>query len=297
MRTSEHTLSTTSLERRSRRYRQSVREVERLERGKEGKKPFYLTLNAEGIPYGPGKPAWVAEVNKLAAGLDPSCPHIRKQTHEDMCILKDRLNDHFEYSGDLNQDHSRAVLGKAVTRRRTELISLIQKYGEDAKQPLNLDREIWEKLEKLASSKQRENRTEHGRYANSCRRTIGRTGSIGIEGVCRRLREFYGRSPDPDEVAEEVQRDKGYGKKEMESRRIQEYHSKGFNDLVPEAELMQLRSRQNPVPLHSNEEGEHNKKKSLRTAEQVTFKTEPQFHGKYHGSPCLRNGKSYRSRS
>lgn len=124
----------------------------KTERHKGGKKPFYLTLNAEGIPYGRGKPSWVAEVNKLAAGLDPSCTHIKKQTHEDMCILKDRLDDRFEYSGELNQDHLRALLGKAVTRKRSELISFIRKGG---KQPVTIDRDIWKRLEKLASSQQR----------------------------------------------------------------------------------------------------------------------------------------------
>lgn len=66
-------------------------------------------------------------MNKLASGLDPSCTHIRKQTHEDMCILKDRLNDNFEYSADLNEDYLRGLLGKAVTRRRSDLIAQIKR--------------------------------------------------------------------------------------------------------------------------------------------------------------------------
>ena len=111
-------------------------------------------MNAEGIPYGPGKLAWVAEVNKLVGGLDPSCMHIRKQTHKDMCILKERLDERFEYFGELNQDHLRALLGKAVTRKRIELISFIRKGGE---QPITIDKTIWSWLENLASSTQREN--------------------------------------------------------------------------------------------------------------------------------------------
>ena len=95
-------VSSLSTDRKTRRYRLSVRKGERFERIQGGKKLFYLTLDVDGIPYGPGKPTWIAEVNKLAAGLDPSCTHIRKQTHEDMCILKDRLDDHFEYSGEFN---------------------------------------------------------------------------------------------------------------------------------------------------------------------------------------------------
>jgi len=42
---------------------------------------------------------------------------------------------------------------------------------------------------------------------------MGRTGTIGVDGVRQRLVETYGRSPDPDEVAEEMECDKGYGKK------------------------------------------------------------------------------------
>ena len=128
--TSQLALSSSSAERRQRRYKVAVLEGQRVERKKEGKKPFYLTLNNNGEPYGPDRPAWVAEVNKLAAALDPPCTHIRKQTYDDMCLLKDRLDDHFEYSGELNQDYLRSMLGKAVTRRRTDLISYIKKDGK-----------------------------------------------------------------------------------------------------------------------------------------------------------------------
>ena len=138
----------------------------------------------------------MTEINKLAVGLDPSCTHIRKQTYKDMCIFKDRLHQHFEYSGDLNEDHVRALLGKAVTRKR------------GGTQPLHIDEEVWQRLQRLANSKQRESRTEHGRYANACRRTFGRTGSFGIAGIREKLRERYGRSPDPDEVREEMERHK-----------------------------------------------------------------------------------------
>lgn len=53
---------------------------------------------------------------------------------------------------------------------------------------------------------------EHGRYANACRRTLGRTGALGEEGVRQRLQELIGRSLEPEEVVEEMQRDKGFGK-------------------------------------------------------------------------------------
>lgn len=201
--------SSASVDRRTRRQKQSARECQRLQRETEGKKPFYLTVDIEGRPYGPGRQAWIADINKLAAGLDPSCTDIRKQAHGDICIFKDRLNEHFEYSADVSEHYLRGFIGKAVTRRRTDLIAFINKNGS---RPANFDENIWKRLEMLATSEQREKRTKHGRYANACRRTLGRTGALGEEGIRERLHQLLGRSPDPDEVNQEMQRDKGYGK-------------------------------------------------------------------------------------
>jgi hypothetical protein len=195
-----------AFERRQRRYRQAAREADSAKREKDGKKPFYLTLDKDGIPYGTGKPAWMAEINKLAMGLDPSCTHIKKQTYEDVSIFKDRLNQNFEYSGELNEEHLRSLMGKAVTKKRVELITLIKKGGS---QPKHIDAEVWERLQKLAASKQWQEKSQQGRYANACRKTINRTGNRGVNGVRENLREILGRSPDPDEVYTEAHRDKG----------------------------------------------------------------------------------------
>ena len=197
-----------AVDRRTRRHRQAAQEKEISQRKPDGKKPFYLTLDAEGKPYGVGKPAWVAEIGKLAIGLDASCTNIRSQTYEVVTTLKARLNDNFEYSGTLNDDYLRSMMGKAVTKKRGELIALINKGGT---QPLHIDHEVWERLVKLAASRQRQEKSEQGRYANACRRSFGRTGSRGINGVRERLREQLNRSPDPDEMEFELSRDKGYG--------------------------------------------------------------------------------------
>lgn len=196
-----------AMDRRTRRYKQAILGAETSQRQQDGKKPFYLTLDREGKPYGPGRLAWLLEIRNLATGLDPSCTHIRKQSYEKVCIFKDRLNEKFDYSEDLNEDYLIALMGKAVSRRRTELITNIRRGG---KQPSHMDEPVWRRLEKLASSEQRQTRTEHARYANGCRRTLGRTGSLGVHGVREKLRELYGRSPDPDEVLEEMERHKGY---------------------------------------------------------------------------------------
>lgn len=208
VRAEEDYLLERAVDRRTRRQKQAAREREVAERKREGKKPFYLTLDADGKPYGVGKPAWVHEIRKLATGLDPSCTHIRKQTYEAVSTLKARLNDNFEYSGTLNEDYLRSMMGIAVTGKRRELLALIRTGGT---QPLHIDHEVWERLVKLEGSKQWEEKSLQGKYANSCRKTYGRTGSRGINGVRERLREKFGRSPDFDEMKEELNRDKGYG--------------------------------------------------------------------------------------
>ena len=168
-------LSPTS-DRRRRRHEQASVDAEKARRQRQGNKPFYLILDREGRPYGLGKPAWIAEINKLAAGLDPSCTHIRKQTFEAVQTFRDRLDENFDYLGTLNEDYLRSLMGKAVTKRRSELISLIKTKQKPPKHTNKyIGNEIWKRLQKLASSKQREQKSEQGRYANSCRRVVGRT--------------------------------------------------------------------------------------------------------------------------
>ena len=202
-------IMTPANDRKRRRHKQYMRECQRFQRETEGKKPYFLTVTNEGIPYGPGKPAWIAEINKLARRLDPSCRDIRRQSHDDICMFKQRLNEHFDYSDDVNDNYLRSLMGKAVTRKRNDLISLINMGAEC---PPLVDLDVWNRLESIADSEQRHRRSEHGRYANSCRRTVGRTGALGEDGIRERLREVWGRSPDPEEVAAEMERDKGFGK-------------------------------------------------------------------------------------
>ena len=158
-------------------------------------------MDREGKPYGPGKPSWIAEINKLAKSLNPSCTHIRKQTYEDVQMFRDRLDENFEYSRPLNEDYLRALMGRAVMKIRTELIHFIHNNGERQK---HIDNEVWLHLEKLATSKQRELKSEQGRHANACRKIISRSGRRGLDGVREQLRNLLGRSRDPSEVEEEM---------------------------------------------------------------------------------------------
>lgn len=49
-----HDLPSRALDRRTRRHKQAAREEEVAQRQHEGMKPFYLTLDSEGKPYGIG---------------------------------------------------------------------------------------------------------------------------------------------------------------------------------------------------------------------------------------------------
>ena len=51
----EKQILTASIDKKRRRHTQYVRESQKFERQTEGKKPFLLTVNDSGIPYGPRK--------------------------------------------------------------------------------------------------------------------------------------------------------------------------------------------------------------------------------------------------
>jgi len=267
----DFTIPSPAMDRRTRRYKQKVQEAETFKRKKEGRKSFYLTLDKEGKPCGPGRKAWLSDINKLSKFLDPSCTHIRNQTYEDMCIFRERLNENFEYSDDVNEDHLRALVGKAVTRRRSELISVIKSGGI---KPHTLDPTIWKRLEKIANSRQREERTEHGRYANSCRKTMGRTGSLGVYGIREKLRERYGRSPDPQEVGEEMEREKGNGREGKGGHKTPKKHGKDCIDEDFEEESLRMQKISTGFDYLNVTDGAYRRRESWQTLSiQVQFKT------------------------
>jgi hypothetical protein len=153
-------LTERAVDRRTRRYKQVVREEDMARREREGKKPFYLTLDADGKPYGPGRPAWVNEIRKLAAGLDPSCTDVRRQTYEAVSTFKAWLDERFEYSGTLNEDEMKSLLGKAISRKRSELYAKIDKGDPE---PLHIDHAVWQRLVKLAGSRPRRMKSAQGK--------------------------------------------------------------------------------------------------------------------------------------
>ena len=238
-------------DRKQRRYKQATREANATRRERDGKKPFYVTVDREGVPYGSGRPAWMNEINKLSIGLDPSCTHIRKQTYEDVIIFKERLSQSFEYSGELNEEYLRGLMGRAVGRRRGELIKMI-KRGDS--QPKHIDSEVWARLVNYESSEQWKEKSEQGKLANASRKTINRTGNRGVNGVRDHLREVLGRSPDPDEVYAEAHRPKGSIGTKTKKKTV----SPKWEDMAGEEESegdKRAESMERSSPRHCNDDG------------------------------------------
>ena len=77
--------------------------------------------------------------------------------------------------------------------------------------PPGLDKDIWYKLERISVDPKYIEKSYAMRHANSCRRTLGRTVPKGEMGIIEDLRHELGHSPDPDEIDDEMNQNKGYG--------------------------------------------------------------------------------------
>jgi hypothetical protein len=202
----EEPLSESAL-RRDRKRRQVSREAEVEKREKMGRKPHFLTVDDRGRPYGLGAKSWRAELNKLCCALDPSVMDVRNQPHKPMMTLKKRLACKFEYSADIDDDWLRGEIGRGVSTRRFQLMEMIRNGDQ---MPPGFDKGVWYTLQRISDDPKYKEKSEAMRHANSMRRTKGRTGPKGEMGIVEDLREHFGRSPDPDEIDLEMQRDKGY---------------------------------------------------------------------------------------
>lgn len=85
--------------------------------------------------------------------------------------------------------------------------------------PPGFDKDVWYNLQRISKDPKYKEKSEAMRHANSMRRTLGRTGPKGELGIVEDLREKFGRSPDPDEIEDEMKRDKGYGGTATKKRR------------------------------------------------------------------------------
>ncbi|KAG0596399.1 hypothetical protein M758_UG250400 [Ceratodon purpureus] len=124
-----------------------------------------------------------------------------------MEVLMSSMNEDYDYSADVNISWFRTRVENALSTYRHELIKMIQANEE---RPPWVKDSVWAKLQELKASDKFSLKSEHMRYVNSCRRTKGRTGPLGVVGITERLRQKLGRDPDPEEVQGEMVRDKGY---------------------------------------------------------------------------------------
>ena len=216
-------MSTESRHRQERRTREAQREEDSAARTRNGKKPYHVSVNSEGKPYGYGVSVWFDALAKVVRGLDPSYVDIRQQPHHNMEVLMKRLDEDFDYSSPLNPSWLRQRIGNALSSYRHEIIRLIQQEQE---RPPWLKEAVWEKLVKLEASEKFRTKSSQMKYANACRKNKGKTGPLGVAGITERLRQQLQRTPSPSEVFEEMRRDKGYSGR---SRRVKDVDTGNSN--------------------------------------------------------------------
>ena len=209
-------MSTESRQRQERRTRESQREDDSADRTRNGKKPYHVTVNWEGRPYGYGVTVWHDALAKVVRGLDPWYVDIRQQPHHNMEILMKRLDDDFHYSSPLNPSWLRQRIGNALSSYRHEIIKMIK--SKQAR-PAWVKEAVWEKLVALEASEKFQLKSSQMRYANACRKNKGRTGPLGVAGITERLRQQLQRSSSPSEVFKEMRRDKGYSGRSRRANR------------------------------------------------------------------------------
>jgi hypothetical protein len=197
-----------SAEHLQRKRRQQAYEAEVRKREDEGKKPHFVFVDSEGQPYGLGMTTWNADLNKLMRGLDPSYNDIRKQPYNKMETLHERLDESFEYSARLKKRWLRKKIGDKLKAYRFKVMEMIRSGSEC---PKWFDGDVWDRMVRFQQSDRCKQKSEQMQMAVSKRKTMGRTRPKGKAGMRAMLREKMGRSPDPEDVREEMDRDKGYG--------------------------------------------------------------------------------------
>ena len=212
-----------SCRRRESRRKQNSMKKEADRRKSEGKKPFFVVVDSDtGEVYGNGLKNWKKEVKKISYSLDPSVVDVRRFPKEKLREAREKLAEKFEYSSKLSKGFFRSVLGRALSQRRNAVLALIE---SGVPCPLSFDERIWNTLKKYKDDPATQKKREDTQRARASRGSGGRTGPLGESGVRQKLSEMLGRSPDPEEVALEMNRDKGWGGRKRKAPRIPEIQS------------------------------------------------------------------------
>ena len=213
-----HTLPE-SYRRRESRKKQASMKKEANRRQSEGKKPFFVVVDSDtGEVYGNGLKNWKKEVKKISYSLDPSVVDVRRFPKEKLREAREKLAEKFEYSSKLSKGFFRSVLGRALSQRRNAVLALIE---SGVPCPLSFDERIWNTLRKYKDDPATQKKREDTQRARASRGSGGRTGPLGESGVRMKLSEMLGRSPDPEEIALEMKRDKGCGGRKRKAPSIQ----------------------------------------------------------------------------
>jgi hypothetical protein len=103
--------------------RHQARDLESKHRQREwqGLRRHFLSVNEDGIPYGPRVGSWRAELSKLCMALNPAVMDIWWQPSKDMKLLQERLAENSEYSDEVCDNYIRRLARNVVTQRRSKL--------------------------------------------------------------------------------------------------------------------------------------------------------------------------------
>ena len=186
-----------------------MREREADRQIKEGlPRNFLLVDEYTKKPYGVGVGAWRKELMLLSQKLDPAIGNINRHPEEAVQEIADWINDTWEYSAPLCFEYVKEVIARGVTLRR---VALWRKIRNGEPKPPTVSDRSWRTLGRQLHSPATIEKAESCRKANASRMNFGRTGPSGEVGVRQRLRRALRRSPDPEEIQEEMARDKGCG--------------------------------------------------------------------------------------
>jgi hypothetical protein len=205
----EDIYKTESEKRRERRHAQVAREREGDRRRREGLPRNYMLVDKiSGLPYGQGVSAWRKELHLLSRKLDPAVGNINHHPPSEVKEVMEWIEQTWEYSFPINEKFVKDVIARGVSLRRS---SLWRRIRTGLPKPDDITDRTWRSLEKELQNPTTMRKAELCSLANAARSNFGRTGPSGEVGVRERLRKQFRRSPEPEEIAAEMARDKGYG--------------------------------------------------------------------------------------
>ena len=205
----EDVYKTETEKRRERRHAHVAREKEGDGRRREGLPRNYMLIDKiSGLPYGQGVTAWRKELHLLTRKLDPAVGNINHHPPSEVKEVMEWIEQTWEYSFPINEKFVKDVIARGVSLRRS---SLWKRIRTGLPKPDDITDRTWRSLEKELQNLATMRKAKLCNLANASRSNFGRTCPSREVGVRERLRKQLRRSPEPEEIAVEMARDKGYG--------------------------------------------------------------------------------------